>query len=134
MIKKALHAVPFILAASFPITIALNDPFFFCFGKLMPRGAQAHPRGRGYSLHLFLVFFITLGLPRSNGSFEQTLVLIRDDQTIINPHHASKAAAGFASPERRVIGKGAFVSGAVFYMRSEEHTSELQSRGHLVCR
>src|SRR5690625_1956955 len=27
-----------------------------------------------------------------------------------------------------------FLSGSIFPLRSEEHTSELQSRGHLVCR
>src|SRR5690554_7165385 len=32
------------------------------------------------------------------------------------------------------IGTGGFASGAVVRVRSEEHTSELQSRPHLVCR
>src|SRR5690625_6391123 len=32
------------------------------------------------------------------------------------------------------LAKGFFIAGIVANTRSEEHTSELQSRGHLVCR
>src|SRR5687768_18081289 len=41
------------------------------------------------------------------------------------------ARAGHSGPSRRIVKKGFAVDDA---MRSEEHTSELQSRLHLVCR
>src|SRR2546422_5451741 len=49
-------------------------------------------------------------------------------------HHRSAPGAGdLGLPARRPEGRGA-VSHAIPFDRSEEHTSELQSRLHLVCR
>src|SRR5207253_9974348 len=39
-----------------------------------------------------------------------------------------------ASMETMTTGRGFFSGGSEGNLRSEEHTSELQSRGHLVCR
>src|SRR5439155_4308959 len=41
---------------------------------------------------------------------------------------------GSSAPPVGVCFSGGIDSGSVFLVRSEEHTSELQSRGHLVCR
>src|SRR5207253_11016426 len=49
----------------------------------------------------------------------------------ISSSSRNKGAAGAAPPYRLVI-RGLFL--LVLGIRSEEHTSELQSRGHLVCR
>src|SRR5207253_11207302 len=49
----------------------------------------------------------------------------------------SGASGGAARAADRRLGAGAAgraLAGAVAQLRSEEHTSELQSRGHLVCR
>src|SRR5437870_11161846 len=46
-----------------------------------------------------------------------------------NPNSFNNTAPGFLPPPATPLGDCAPV-----YVRSEEHTSELQSRGHLVCR
>src|SRR5439155_21355724 len=48
-----------------------------------------------------------------------------------DPRKASKLSAHGKAPVVAPITRERFVAGNV---RSEEHTSELQSRGHLVCR
>src|SRR5439155_12931790 len=55
------------------------------------------------------------------------------------PTHHPGAAGGGSRGEprisaRRSSGEGRPVPAAAVRVRSEEHTSELQSRGHLVCR
>src|SRR5439155_8556286 len=51
------------------------------------------------------------------------------------PKSVVTSLAGFASEGLSVTSLAAFASaGSVVTSRSEEHTSELQSRGHLVCR
>src|SRR2546422_2351705 len=50
---------------------------------------------------------------------------------LISPHRlAVLSSAGTRVPDVRVVSPSA----PMVYMRSEEHTSELQSRLHLVCR
>src|SRR5439155_27326326 len=51
-------------------------------------------------------------------------------EDIVREHHEDAVAAGKALGEPKRFAGG----DRVLVMRSEEHTSELQSRGHLVCR
>src|SRR5579884_1961211 len=47
---------------------------------------------------------------------------------------AAVAAAGYAYGSLPILFSALFGFGVLAALRSEEHTSELQSRGHLVCR
>src|SRR5437660_7015407 len=69
------------------------------------------------TLYLFLFFFLMIRRPPRSTLFPYT-TLLRSVQT--------------RRPDRRAQGSGS--RGARLPVRSEEHTSELQSRGHLVCR
>src|SRR5690625_6825681 len=51
-----------------------------------------------------------------------------DDEEVIVPPRPQHRAG----PDRRTFLR--YTAGAAAVLRSEEHTSELQSRGHLVCR
>src|SRR5215510_15359283 len=63
---------------------------------------------------LFFFFFLMIRRPPRSTLFPST--------TLFRSHHEAFAAGG------GMIGHGGFA------VTSEEHTSELQSRGHLVCR
>src|SRR5690625_5710586 len=60
--------------------------------------------------------------------WDDGIYLIGDEKVGIYTHIPYASVSGYVS----VDGHRQEVSGSVF--RSEEHTSELQSRGHLVCR
>src|SRR5690625_5939155 len=55
----------------------------------------------------------------------------------LNPYRQGLRSIGFARENDMVfwsiIGSSWYWFLGTFYLRSEEHTSELQSRGHLVC-
>src|SRR5437870_12976870 len=69
-------------------------------------------------------FFLLLGRPPSSTLFPYTtLFRSRWDRVVVI---SSAASASSAASSRDEDGRGRG--------RSEEHTSELQSRGHLVCR
>src|SRR5690625_5695549 len=54
---------------------------------------------------------------------------------IETPEDVAGVVSFFASDNADyVTGQTLLVDGGMLYNRSEEHTSELQSRGHLVCR
>src|SRR5215510_10556398 len=57
------------------------------------------------------------------------------DSRSMTPSVQARPADGpITEPESRLMSNGIFTSWSAVWTRSEEHTSELQSRGHLVCR
>src|SRR5690625_6918943 len=52
----------------------------------------------------------------------------------MNTHRAASARVTVPAPVRRWLYGIAAAAAPLATVRSEEHTSELQSRGHLVCR
>src|SRR3712207_8299498 len=58
--------------------------------------------------------------------------LFRSHPQVAKVHHLAYLPEG--SPERRVFEAQCEAPGSTFSFRSEEHTSELQSRQYLVCR
>src|SRR5439155_25640482 len=90
-----------------------------------PLRTQAHDTSCGLPHSLTQFFFRTLPPPQRSTLFPYTTLFRSSDV-------AAEAAAG-----ERLAGRPAHalqaLAGAVTG-RSEEHTSELQSRGHLVCR
>src|SRR5439155_5975284 len=77
------------------------------------------------------LFFLILRPPPNPTLFPYT-TLFR------SKHHHATAAQGLASaksyPAHGTVGPVAHVSGPVQHERSEEHTPELNLRGHLECR
>src|SRR5437870_10050676 len=69
---------------------------------------------------LFFFFFLMIRRPPRSTLFPYT-TLFRSSAAL--PRMSSSASRAFALPAARASPR-----------RSEEHTSELQSRGHLVCR
>src|SRR2546429_6584214 len=61
-----------------------------------------------------------------------TTLILSDFMGELSSRIAAWSSVGFGKSERKELPEKAAVSGQ--YQRSEEHTSELQSRLHLVCR
>src|SRR5439155_19608714 len=85
----------------------------------------------------FLFFFLMIRRPPRSTLFPYT-TLFRSD-----PHALRQVLINLVINAQQAMGKGGTITinigasdgfGAVSVARSEEHTSELQSRGHLVCR
>src|SRR2546430_11103004 len=75
-----------------------------------------------------LFFFLMIRRPPRSTLFPYT-TLFRSGE-----HHPERIEAGLRwFPARACLGQVRFVGG-LFIMRSEEHTSELQSQSNLVCR
>src|SRR5690554_7456373 len=73
------------------------------------------------------------GTPRAGGELRNSLTSIRD--TFSSRHHSLDFAYSHAHYLRnRVLAVGMIFLLLTPLWRSEEHTSELQSRPHLVCR
>src|SRR5206468_11034208 len=92
-----------------------------------------------------LFFFLMILRPPTSTLFPYT-TLFRSRQLLLQPVHQEEAI-GLLEPDRELrdspflqeIGDElqrllVFLPGADFLKRSEEHTSELQSRSDLVCR
>src|SRR2546422_2406289 len=84
-------------------------------------------------LHDVLFFFF------NDTATTEIYTLSLHDALPISPSHGVRAAVRVARPARGVAGVSGYVAragarGAGVHLRSEEHTSELQSRLHLVCR
>src|SRR5439155_24584383 len=92
---------------------------------------------------LFVCFvFLLLRRPPRAALFPYT-TLFRSRLRAAAGLHPRRAAAGDGAPVLRLVGlpdhrllraERALRLAAGLHVRSEEHTSELQSRGHLVCR
>src|SRR5439155_19821544 len=80
-------------------------------------------------IFLFPLFFFFFTDPATTEIYTLSL---HDALPISRPVTGSARAHRTCSPTRR--GRGRSACGAASVSRSEEHTSELQSRGHLVCR
>src|SRR5439155_24481333 len=101
-----------------------------------------HPPSRTHSLILtphttisFLLFFFTIRRPPRSTLFPYT-TLFRSVE--MNRRPMPREAAPHPHPaklgHRRPVGEEEDRQVGAAELRSEEHTSELQSRGHLVCR
>src|SRR5207253_10007493 len=81
---------------------------------------------RSWCVMFFLFFFLMIRRPPRSTLFPYTTLFRSWIHTwIIRSRACSRSGRGWAGRERRCEPRGS---------RSEEHTSELQSRGHLVCR
>src|SRR3712207_8458304 len=80
---------------------------------------------------LFFVCFVFLKIRRPPRS-----TLLPDTTLFRSPERASRAGFGerFSPPEDRPMRAANLRSSLIARIRSEEHTSELQSRQYLVCR
>src|SRR3989442_15990999 len=81
---------------------------------------------------LFLVFF-SYSLRRSYFLFFFFLMIRRPPRSTLFPYTTLFRSLE-AEKVQGLMEKGAIEIAPLAYMRSEEHTSELQSRPHLVCR
>src|SRR5439155_23675819 len=90
------------------------------------------------SIHISLFFFfLILRLPPRSTLFPYTTLFRSEDARV--PRSAAAGRAGGRAPGRALVGHEFRLlpdvrPREVAETRSEEHTSELQSRGHLVCR
>src|SRR5690625_1594138 len=87
-------------------------------GRVIAQYSLLNSEGNSYLTHL------------ADISGEQPRRITRGDQSIGPVALAENGTIVFAAKRRGEDGKDAESPG----LRSEEHTSELQSRGHLVCR
>src|SRR5690625_7835197 len=62
------------------------------------------------------MLFVARGLPWADSPVDEAFVFIWNDEAIINAHHSTKATAGIAGPQGRVIRKRALVSRGIIYM------------------
>src|SRR2546422_10895972 len=85
-----------------------------------------HFRISVHSSRFLLFFFLMIRRPPRSTLFPYTTLFRSEFRFECQLWPAAKALFAVHSSERRFISSGA--------MRSEEHTSELQSRLHLVCR
>src|SRR5437660_5430984 len=84
-----------------------------------------------FHFSLFFFFFLMIRRPPRSTLFPYT-TLFRSAPLLINAtSHLQYALRSLDSAARRPEKRGEMKKRAA---RSEEHTSELQSRGHLVCR
>src|SRR5690554_7579675 len=77
---------------------------------------------------LMLFFFLMLRRPPTSTLFPYTTLFRSDD--VVLAHEVVGQRLRVVPPRTPGVG----VAGAAGPLRSEEHTSELQSRPHLVCR
>src|SRR5690625_6485607 len=88
-------------------------------------GFPCRPRHRGRGGLLLHPFTLTACSPQGADGGLLSVALSRGSLRVGVTHHRSRWSPDFPRP--RCCGDAAA-------RRSEEHTSELQSRGHLVCR
>src|SRR2546422_8361090 len=81
----------------------------------------------------FFFFFLMIRRPPRSTLFPYTTLFRSHDVQPALPRDAARMRAMSSSSEREVE-PGRFLSVRRVLRRSEEHTSELQSRLHLVCR
>ena len=108
--EKALNPVPLRLPgllAAFPLRITLQHPVPVLGRQVLPRRIDRDVQAPRELDHLILAFLETRGLPGLDGAFVKRAVFIRDHQAVVDPDHASKAAARFARAQRGVKGKRA---------------------------
>src|SRR5439155_20749029 len=94
-----------------------------------------------YSLHIFLLHLLTLLLAPlffffNHAATTEIYTLSLHDALPISPDVSKGPSAGLPKPTAaaHVEPLFPFIKLSSAFYRSEEHTSELQSRGHLVCR
>src|SRR5207253_11422797 len=101
-------------------------------------------------LHFHLFLFLLLPPPPTSTLFPYTTLFrslcgpneLGGHRPIENPHSLLNGSGnrstfhgrGVAGPEEVVLSSETCTDSRRLRCRSEEHTSELQSRGHLVCR
>src|SRR3712207_9556504 len=81
---------------------------------------------------LLFFFFLMIRRPPRSTLFPYTTLFRSSSSMRCSQAPSSHAAA--CSAESNLPGTGLFSKGLRFERRSEEHTSELQSRQYLVCR
>ncbi len=104
-VEEALHAVPLVLpgvVAALPVGRAVEHPPFVLFAHFLPGHAQRDAGLGRVFLQLVLALLVRRRRPRLDGTFQQCLVLVRDDQAEIDADHAAEAAAGFTRAQRRI--------------------------------
>src|SRR2546422_10190841 len=80
-----------------------------------------------YHSHIFSFFFLMIRRPPRSTLFPYTTLFRSSPLSLTSRSHAARTHGGGG-------GSGPSAMGPIFRTRSEEHTSELQSRLHLVCR
>src|SRR5687768_17657659 len=81
-----------------------------------------------------LLFFLMMRRPPTSTLFPYTTLFRSDHVRVSSTAVRDSLAAGDLARAQRLLGRAYSISGRVVSGRSEEHTSELQSRLHLVCR
>src|SRR5262245_43565891 len=92
-LEEALRAVPDALA---PVSFAVDDPLAMRGGELPPWPIERHPALARELLQILLALPVRLGLPGTNGTAAQGLVLIRNHEPVVDADRASEAAAALA--------------------------------------
>src|SRR5439155_27304382 len=101
-----------------------------------PHPLMLHRRYSSYSfphISLLYLFFLMIRQPPSSTLFPYT-TLFRSTRSGFGSARARRRARWRGSCRRRQTSDSARAARTRGSARSEEHTSELQSRGHLVCR
>ena len=108
--EKTLDAVPLRLPglfAAFPLRIALQHPIPVLGRQVLPRRVDRDVQAPRVLDHLIVAFLEARGLPGFDCAFFERAVFVRDHQPVIDPDHASEAAARFARAQGRIEGKRA---------------------------
>src|SRR2546422_10140433 len=84
-------------------------------------------------VHTFLFFFLMIRRPPRSTLFPYT-TLFRSQRASMPSQKQIDANRRYARPISRLLTPAFWLLSPVARRRSEEHTSELQSRLHLVCR
>src|SRR2546430_6889547 len=88
-------------------------------------------------LVVFFFFFLMIRRPPRSTLFPYTTLFRSWQDNLATPAAASQELShlhAVAAQRTRVIGSDILHRTLIFAMRSEEHTSELQSQSNLVCR
>src|SRR5207253_9436227 len=96
----------------------------------------SHSISHTTTLYLFIFFFLMIPRPPRSTLFPYTTLFRSRRYERLHDFQSCSFSRSDISPRQISLGVGASfrTAGPRNVSRSEEHTSELQSRGHLVCR